>query len=134
MRLCCRKRLAKRILLCGSTLTSLLLLLLPTLLPAKIDQHTAEGREDEMEDLVRTSSYIPGLCYYKIYSSTKYSRGGYSSTTPWLRWHLYCYPPAAGVLWGIGFLAIWDQKVGIGTPFIGAYPSTYSPVEPAGSW
>ena len=45
-------------------------------------------------------------------------------------WHLYCYPLAAGVLKGIGFLAIWDQKVGIGAPFIGTLPSTYPPVEP----
>ena len=96
--------------------------------------HTAERREYELEHQVRTSSYITGLCFYKLYSSTKYSRGGYSSTSPWLRWHLYCYPLAAGILRGKGFLAIWDQKAGIGAPFIGTLPSTYSPVEPAGFW
>ena len=39
--------------MCGSSPSSLLLLLLTPLLPAKIDQHMAERREDEMEDLVR---------------------------------------------------------------------------------
>ena len=116
----------RRMFFCASTLTSLLLLLLPSPLSAKFI--TTRSRGESMR------SIKCGLAHtsqdYASTNSTKYSQGGYSSTTPWLRWHLYCDPPAAGVLWGIGFLAIWDQKEGIGATFIGAFPSTYSPVEP----
>ena len=96
---------------------------------SQVVQHTGEGR-DEMEDLERTSSCIPGLCILHLQVQPRWLLFDLTIVC----WHLYCYPLVAGVLWGIGFLAIWEQKEGIGAPFIGTLPSTYPPVEPAGYW